>query len=60
MSEIPPITGIARRKDALYDIFADLTAQQQRGVLEILNVIHRQALREHKPQAVTNSQTGDS
>jgi len=54
---LPPISGIARRKrkdagiprrstlDAVYDTFADLTPAQQRGVLEILGVIHRQATR---------------
>jgi hypothetical protein len=55
--QIPPLTGIARRKrkdagiprrstlDAMYNTFADLTPAQQRGVLEILGVIHRQAAR---------------
>jgi hypothetical protein len=53
----PPLSGIARRKrkdagiprrstlDAMYDTFADLTPAQQRGVLEILGVIHRQSAR---------------
>ena len=53
----PPLSGISRRKrkdagiprrstlDAMYDTFADLTPAQQRTVLEILSVIHRQSAR---------------
>jgi hypothetical protein len=63
MSEgLPPLNGIARKKradkgiprrstlDAMYDQFADLTCEQQRGVLEILGVIHRQAQRNSREE----------
>ena len=66
----PPLKGIARRKrkdasiprrsalDVLYDLFSDLTPDAQRGVLEILGVIHRQALRDKaKLEAQCQQQT---
>jgi len=71
MSEpTPPLSGIARRKrsdagvprrstlDNLYDIFADLTPEAQRGVLEILGVIHRHTVLRSSRKQVTQPHTG--
>jgi hypothetical protein len=66
----PPLSGIARatRKDkgiprrntldSLYDTFADLDAEQQRVVLAILGVIHRQALRNTKEETIDADRAG--